>query len=122
MPKGPMKRDPLTGVSLGRIGRDLPEEDLTLEGMFDRIKLPDCDLFCVRSIAAATGYSPQYLMKTVVTDPSSPLHLHKIRGENGLTIFATSTQSAQVGGVVFRNKKAAVSRLNLIKNFTDIGG
>lgn len=59
-----------------------------------------CDIFCVRSFAAAAGYkSPRYFVANVLTDPGSLFHAVPIRDVEGRVIsWATRTESAAAGG------------------------
>lgn len=59
-----------------------------------------CDIFCVRSFAAAAGYrSPRYFVAKVLTAPGSLLHAVPIHDTDGqIVTWGTRTESAVAGG------------------------
>ncbi len=113
MRSGPVLRCPLTGLAMTRKARDglnkLPEEVLNDDGTFDASAFGDCNLFDVRSIAAAAGYrDSRYFIAKVLTNPTSPFHAHPVNAENGRTLtYATHANSAWWGGKQFRAAKLA---------------
>ena len=108
----------MTGLPLGRI----PEEYLiTPDDRFDTSRYPECDLYDVRSIAAAAGYLDwRYFRDQVITAPGSHFHAHGICGHNGCVLtYATHTMSAAHGGNVHR---AATLATQTGEPITDVTG
>lgn len=109
MSKGPWKARPrcqITGLLIRDVQR-LEEEYLNNDGTFNTAPLSDCNLFDVRSIASAAGYSDsKYFIETVIADPSSPLHLHELCDEElgKPLVLATHSNSAAWGGKEWRAK------------------
>ena len=103
MAKSAWAKDWLTGLSRKKM-KALREDLLRNDGALSPDAFPNCDLFDVRSIAAAAGYADPYYFETrVLTDPSSPFHAHPLTTEAGKTIgYATHTNSARAGGEAFR--------------------
>jgi len=109
MAKGRWLRCPVTEIPLGR----LPDQYQKADGSFDTSSFPDCNIFNIRSFAAAAGYrDPRYFRDVVLTDPSSPFHAHKLYGftEKGAQVvvgFFTHVDSAQWGGEQHRENTLA---------------
>lgn len=115
MRRGPVPRCPVTGLPMTPKSRDslskLPEKFLKDDGTFNAATLGDCNLFDIRSIAAAAGYRDvRYFIAKVFADPSSPFHAHPINcDETGrVMLYATHSNSADWGGREFRAKTLAV--------------
>jgi hypothetical protein len=114
MSRGQWKRCPITGI---------PVSQLPQGSEFDKSKFPDCNLFDVRSIAHAAGFGKQVnnFYARVLTDPSSPLHLHSLRADNGSALsYCTHTDSAIAGGENYR--LTALNRKLAGKKWTDVSG
>ena len=116
MSKGPWKLCPWIGISMATLERSEPEV-LTDDGEFDRDLLLDCDLFDIRSIAAAAGCRNfAYFRDVILTDPSSPFHMRRIVLRDSKTarregdIFATHTDSAGWGGDQWRARQRQAAR------------
>lgn len=109
MSKGPWKRCKISGISLVKLrGTDY----LSDTGEFKTWWFSDCDLFDVRSIAAADpdeGFTRvDDFLKRVVTDPSSPIHLHQLINDDGHGIgYATAQNSAERGWKNYRSAAKA---------------
>ena len=119
MARGPWVRCPWTGISKRKL-KQIGETFLYDEGGFNPETYPDCDIFDVRSFAAAAGYKDvPHFVTTVVTDQSSPFHARQIRTESGrLLSLATDTTSAEAGGIAFR-KLTSEKRKKKLKQFQD---
>ena len=116
MSKGPWKRCQTTGIRIAL----LPDR-YKVGGDFDRSQFPDCDLFDLRTIAAAAGL-PRVddFKRRVMTDPTSPIHLWPIYDDFGVLGWATATNSAEQGG---RNYRSAASARQLAgKRVTEVSG
>lgn len=92
--------------------RELDEGYLSPDGTFDAAVFPDCNLFCVNSIAASAGYkTPSHFETEVITNPSSRFHLHPIYAQNGsIFSYATYVTSMHWGGQQQRKATAAIHR------------
>lgn len=76
-----------------------------------RTQYPDCDLFCVNSVAAAAGYkTPSHLEAMIEANPEL-FHAYPIPDARGVTVtLATATNSAQAGGKNLRAKAREAHR------------
>lgn len=114
MRDGPVPRCPLTGLPMTGKARNslvrLPDDLQTTDGQFKPEAFSGCNLFNVRSFAAAAGYGDvRHFVEKVLTDPSSPFHAHPIATETGRIVgYATHTTSAEWGGRQHRQKTLAV--------------
>ena len=116
MSRGKWRRCPATGISLARLEK-VSEEYLTPDGHFDPRRLPDCDLFDVRSVAAACGFRNwRYFQTRVLVHPECPIHVHRLRladdetGQFVAEIVATHQNSAVDGGAMWRETQVAAAR------------
>jgi hypothetical protein len=105
MSKGAWKRCPVTGESITQID----EVHLEDGSRFKVEEYPDCNLFGTRSIAREFGMlNVSNFKQRVLTDSSSPLHLHRILGVNGKVLtYCTHVSSAQAGGENYRGRALA---------------
>lgn len=115
MSRGSWERDPATGIPVARLlGADSPYVE---DGLFKREFLPDCNVFCVRSFAAAANYQDAaYFENVVLADPQSPFHYHKVvvkdcSGRIIAVVRATHQNSAQHGGAAYRQMQRDAARV-----------
>jgi hypothetical protein len=115
MSKGPWKRCPYTGMSMALMCR-AKEGFLDWEGFFDYTPLPDCNLFDVRSFAAAAGFeTKRHFVDYVLSCEGTPFHFYRLsitddEGHQLFDVFATHVNSAQVGGQFWRQMQAEHAR------------
>lgn len=101
-------RCPVTDLPISQI----PDKYLTHAGAFDTRSYSDCNLFEMRSIAAAAGYQDwRYFRDVVVTGTHSHFHFYQVHDNNGrLVTVATRTTSAEHGGKVHRAETLAAQK------------
>ena len=75
----------------------------------------DCNLFCVRSVAAAFGKSERTLM-TLVENGQYPGHFNLIRNEWGTDIVATHVDSAAYAGRIYDQRLRNDARQRIFTN------
>jgi hypothetical protein len=102
--RGPWKRDPVTGLTPGELGR-IDESFLTPEGELDRSQFSDCNLFRVNSITAAAfgpGVNVSRTAPAMLADPR--LHHYPITDPEGRRVsVATHVNSAAAYGELVRS-------------------
>ena len=110
MSKGPWRRDALTGLPMTLVAR-CDERHLNDAGHIDVSSWSDCNLFDVRSIAAAAGYADwRYFKRVVLKRSDQPFHVHRIAlydadGRRLAVVIGTHTNSAQAGRVALDDHK-----------------
>lgn len=120
MSKGKQIRCAITGERKSVID-DFDELYRKADGTFDPSVDSDCNLFNVRSIAAAAGYSDwRYFRDNLLTGTSSTWHVRKIpftvvRSADGqkerVIVYATHSDSAEAGGKLYREHQTKQRRL-----------
>jgi hypothetical protein len=116
MSKGSWQQCPYTGMPRSILDRT-SDDQTTNNGYFRTNQLPDCNLFDVRSIAAACGYRDhEYFRRFVLTHPNCPIHVQRVPLVDDETdtrlgeIIATHQNSADYGGRIWHEMQAAAAR------------
>jgi hypothetical protein len=115
MSKGSWVLDPWTGISSAKIRVLLPDEWLDGDLNFNRAPLPDCDLFCVSSIAHVAGIGDTNMTRVAERLIKHPLFHCHVRRLNGVRVIATHTTSAAAGGRIREAEAREQQLANLVQ-------
>ena len=127
MSKGPQKRCPWTGERKAVIDY-LDDNFLTSDGSFNPDVYRDCDVFDIRSFAAAAGFRDWgYFRDQILTNAGSHWHVHRHsftvyrpdEGTERAEIYATHSNSAAAGGENYRAFQKEQRRAR-IPTYTDV--
>lgn len=116
MARGPWRRDPLTGLPLGKL-EQVDEQYLDDDGTLNVDLFPDCDVFNVSSASAVAFGAQVNVAKSrdsMLNDPR--FHFYPITDPEGRLIsLATNCVSAGYVGEICRSENEERRRANLLR-------
>jgi len=116
MSMGLWARCPVTGLTPSTMNR-IDEAYLDVSGRVDLSKLPDCNVFVTRSMAALAGFKDTaYFVRVALNGPRSVFHhrclkLKDSEGRAVAEVLATHVDSAVAGGKAWHTRTREEARV-----------